>query len=133
MQLTTRTSILSALFAFAVVLLFAIGCTPLVGDSCTTSADCAARDARVCDTSVPNGYCTAFDCTRNSCPEESICVDFGVLSACMRRCKDGKCPNRDEPYTCRDDIGPAPFCYVPADFKSLGLDVSRADADGNVE
>lgn len=106
---------MTRLFAllFVALLAFAAGaCTSQIGDECVTSSDCTAQERRTCDTSAPGGYCTIFDCTQNSCSKEAVCVDFGEVSACMRRCDQRDCPRDSEGYVCREDIGPVPFCYV---------------------
>ena len=54
------------------------GCTPEIGDKCLLSTDCSQRGDRLCDTSQPDGYCTVFNCTTNSCPDEAACVTFGT-------------------------------------------------------
>lgn len=54
------------------------GCTPQVGDNCVLSTDCSTRGDRLCDTSQPGGYCTQFNCSRNSCPDEAACVLFNA-------------------------------------------------------
>lgn len=93
--------------------LFALlgACAPHVGDACVRSEECDI--GQVCDTSTPRGYCTQFDCTANSCPGDSVCVDFGDVRACMERCdQSSECRERDG-HECRDDLGPTPFCYLP--------------------
>jgi hypothetical protein len=56
------------------------GCTPVIGDSCVLSTDCASDGTRVCDTSEPGGYCTVLNCTGNAlgavCPDYAVCIDF---------------------------------------------------------
>ncbi len=98
-----------ALLAFVVVVL-GTGCRHEVGDSCLNDAECDS--GQTCDTASPGGYCLEYDCLPNACPDEAVCVDFTVLSACMRRCdRDSDCRQRDD-YVCRDDIGSVPFCYT---------------------
>lgn len=90
---------------------FAPGCAPAVGDACISSAECGPR--QFCDTTAPGGYCLRFDCFDDACPDEAICVDFGDVNACMKRCdSDRDCRERDG-YECRDDVGGVPFCYAP--------------------
>lgn len=89
----------------------AAACQPRVGDACVSSLECGS--SQVCDTTAPDGYCLAYDCLEDGCPEHSVCVDFTVLSACMKPCdSDRDCRERDG-YVCRTDIGPRAFCYVP--------------------
>ncbi len=56
--------------------IFGVGCKPEVGDSCQVGTDCSVQGDRFCDTSMTGGYCTIFNCTPNSCPGESVCVEF---------------------------------------------------------
>ena len=51
-----------------------VGCAPKIGDHCLTSSDCATNGSRICDTSQPDGYCTIFNCTDDSCPNHAACV-----------------------------------------------------------
>jgi hypothetical protein len=51
-------------------------CTPKIGDTCTISTDCSTRGDRLCDTAQPGGYCTQFNCQKNSCPDQAACVLF---------------------------------------------------------
>jgi hypothetical protein len=68
----------SSLFvaALAIALGAAVGCKPSVGDSCKLSTDCSVTGDRLCDTSMPDGYCTIFNCNPNNCPDEAVCVEF---------------------------------------------------------
>jgi len=69
------------------------GCASEIGDECGANVDCSANGDRVCDTSVPGGYCTVLGCRAGSCPEEAVCVqwDDGVAerTVCMRSCGSG--------------------------------------------
>ena len=42
------------------------------------STDCSTRGDRLCDTSQPDGYCTQFNCSKNSCPDDAACVLFNA-------------------------------------------------------
>ena len=64
------------LLAFALVALSA--CTPTIGDKCVLSTDCSTRGDRLCDTSQPDGYCTQFNCSKNSCPDNAACILFNA-------------------------------------------------------
>ena len=66
-----RTTFLAATLLFGLV-----GCKPSVGDSCNLSTDCSVTGDRLCDTSMPGGYCTIFDCNPDACPDTSACVEF---------------------------------------------------------
>lgn len=67
--------IASILFAASAAVLFA-ACGNSIGDSCSTSTDCAQDGTRSCDTSSPDGYCTIEGCDYNTCPDEAVCVRF---------------------------------------------------------
>ena len=56
----------------------ALGCTPKIGDDCTVSTNCSTTGDRLCDVTQPGGYCTVFNCEPGSCPEDSVCVNFGT-------------------------------------------------------
>jgi hypothetical protein len=56
----------------------ALGCTPQIGDKCTVSTNCSTTGDRLCDVTQPDGYCTKFNCEPGSCPEDSVCVNFGT-------------------------------------------------------
>ncbi len=56
----------------------ALGCTPKIGDDCTVSTNCSTTGDRLCDVTQPGGYCTTFNCEPGSCPEDSVCVNFGT-------------------------------------------------------
>jgi len=53
-----------------------VGCTPHIGDSCKLSTDCSVTGDRLCDTSMPDGYCTIFACESDHCPSSSSCLEF---------------------------------------------------------
>lgn len=107
-------------------------CRPEIGDACINDLECGTE--QVCDTSVPRGYCTRYDCEPSSCPDEAVCVDFQVLTACMERCSsDSDCRGRGG-YVCRQDIGPVGFCYQPAVDGAQGppsLIVDGAPSEGS--
>jgi hypothetical protein len=66
---------------YAVVLALLVsssGCRPEIGDECVGSADCSQQGDRLCDTSQPDGYCTVFNCEPDQCPDEAVCVGFGL-------------------------------------------------------
>src|SRR5579863_3322454 len=60
-----------------------VGCTPHVGDHCNQNSDCSLQGTLQCDTSQPNGYCTLFSCTGNSCQNNAVCV---ALNASVPGC-----------------------------------------------
>ncbi len=101
--------------ALALVGSAALGCKPEVGDSCKVSTDCSITGDRLCDTSMPDGYCTIFNCEAGSCPSESVCVEFhgGAERFTRRFCVRG-C---DKVSDCRGGYR----CVDPQDPKN-GLD-----------
>jgi hypothetical protein len=103
-----------ALFALGV-----LGCQPSVGDKCQLSTDCSTRGDRLCDTSQPDGYCTLFNCFGESCPNDSVCVQFaGTVPGCTY---DDRRPSR---------VGRS-MCLAPCDDDSdcrVGY-VCRAPSD----
>jgi hypothetical protein len=67
----------AALAALALALsLGAAGCRPDIGESCSNSIECSSQGDRICDTSLPSGYCTIYNCEADGCPDESTCVAF---------------------------------------------------------
>ena len=102
-----RTALLAFILSFGISV-FA-GCSPQIGDACLTSQECGTSG--LCDTSSPDGYCTATPCSTNSCPEEAACITFdNEQTFCMLRCEsDEDCRSG---YKCRSDRGPTNFCYI---------------------
>src|ERR1700760_4201839 len=85
--LFTRALRMPALQALAcLAALFAFGCTPHIGDSCTISTNCSAQGDRLCDITQPGGYCTEFNCEPDSCPDDAICVNFGAALSPISQC-----------------------------------------------
>ena len=68
--------------------LLALGCAPRIGDDCETSQDCSQGGERLCDETHPDGYCTVFNCEPDSCPDEAVCVAFGVDESAVPECAD---------------------------------------------
>ncbi|HEY5959392.1 MAG TPA: hypothetical protein VIV60_22695 [Polyangiaceae bacterium] len=94
-----------------------VGCGTEIGAKCTTGTDCSQTGGRVCDTTMPSGYCTIPNCDPDSCPDEAACIAFvtgpstapvcqelhetrTVRAFCMRRCSSqGDCRSG---YVCQD-------------------------------
>jgi hypothetical protein len=114
-----------ALFAaFAAAAAFGLaGCQPQIGDRCVLNTDCSISGTRQCDTSLPGGYCTIFNCGPNSCPDQSACYLFysevqgcpyddhqpsrTAHSFCMKDCQqDGDCRAGYVCKTLRELSGP---------------------------
>src|SRR6478609_5946809 len=64
----------------------ALGCTPQIGDKCTVSTNCSTTGDRLCDVTQPGGYCTKFNCEPGSCPEDSVCINFGTRLSPLQGC-----------------------------------------------
>jgi hypothetical protein len=79
-------------FLAAAWLSFASGCSPDIGASCTTSLNCSQMGDRVCDTTMPGGYCTVFSCEADSCPSEAACVAYRQWTSAVPACQS---PNDD--------------------------------------
>ena len=75
-------------FLAATLMLIASGCSPDIGASCTTSINCSQMGDRACDTSMPGGYCTVFNCEPDTCPTEAACVAFRQYPSALAACKD---------------------------------------------
>lgn len=134
-----------------IVLLGLWACQPSIGDQCTLSTDCSTQGDRLCDTSQPNGYCTVFNCSGDSCPGNAVCVQINAAipgctyddrhapsrsarTLCLAACSsDGDCRAG---YACVDPGGPdygalvladrvTKVCMVPA---SAAADVPDAAA-----
>lgn len=102
-------SFTTSLLALCVLGVVGAGCTPRIGDSCSTSTNCSINGDRLCDTSQPGGYCLVPDCQADRCPDDAVCVRFRsdeprlAISFCMKGCaSDGDCREGDG-YRC---LGP---------------------------
>lgn len=95
----------------APLVMWSAACAPRIGDSCESSQECPV--GAICDVTAPRGYCVLRDCDAESCPDGSVCVDFDDESFCVEYCEaNDECRQKDG-YVCRDDRGPAGFCYMP--------------------
>ncbi len=131
------------LLVAALLAAFAVGCTPKIGDECTTSTNCSASGDRLCDITEPDGYCTIFNCEPGSCPDDSVCINFGTQlspvnqctpsqgnspyqrSFCMAPCSnDGDCRGG---YACTDLSGKPKADGTPSNYVGAVL----ADGSGN--
>jgi hypothetical protein len=99
------------------------GCAPKVGDHCAQNTDCGTSGNLLCDSSLPNGYCTQFNCTPNICQNSAACVAFGVNAGgcpyddyfapsrttrtfCMAQCHSNSDCRQSEGYVCDDPRQP---------------------------
>lgn len=81
-----RTLRLSLLLSGCALLL---ACGQEIGDECNSSAECGT--GRLCDRASKDGYCTVTPCTvaPNSCPDNSLCVEFvNEQTFCMAGCSE---------------------------------------------
>ena len=72
----------------AALLVGALGCSPDIGASCSTSINCSQMGDRACDTTMPGGYCTQFNCEPDTCPTEAACVAFRQYPSAVSACQD---------------------------------------------
>ena len=82
-------------------------CDTDVGDSCSSNAECG--QGRICDRASRGGYCTVSPCGPESCPENSICVEFeNEETYCMGLCEsNGDCRGG---YVCDKESAARAFC-----------------------
>ncbi|HLK35397.1 MAG TPA: hypothetical protein VKU41_01510 [Polyangiaceae bacterium] len=95
------------------------GCGSKIGSSCQLSTDCSVQGNRLCDTSLPSGYCTQLGCVANGCPDSAACVLFGASVPgcpyddyqspsrtgqvlCMATCNSDSDCRQSDGYVCRD-------------------------------
>ena len=83
-------------FLLATVVL--AGCGSTIGDKCSQNIDCGT--ARLCDNTMPDGYCTVRGCKFGSCPDDAVCVRFYTTELyCMRSC--GETSDCRDGYSCQ--------------------------------
>jgi hypothetical protein len=92
--------------------LLASACAPELGDGCVDALECAVDGTRVCDTTQPGGYCLIPGCRADECPDEGVCVRFGLderaRTFCLRHCNsDGDCRNGYDCVQPGDDDDPS--------------------------
>jgi hypothetical protein len=121
------------LLAFALLGLAA--CTPNIGDKCILSTDCSTRGDRLCDTSQPDGYCTQFNCSKNSCPDEAACVLFNAgVQGCGYDDRSGGYGSRIARAFCVGSCGKDSDCragYICADPRGAPWNGFVQDDDQN--
>ncbi|MEO7033852.1 MAG: hypothetical protein ABI548_08215 [Polyangiaceae bacterium] len=118
------------LLVAALLAAFAFGCTPKIGDSCTTSTNCSAAGDRLCDITEPGGYCTVFNCEPDSCPADSVCINFGTRLSPVNDCS---LANSNSPYQrsfCMASCSSSGDCRGGYDCVDLS-GKPRTDANGN--
>ena len=72
----------------AALLGVASGCGRDIGAACTASINCSQMGDRVCDTSMPGGYCSVFSCEPDTCPTEAACIAFRQWPSAVSACED---------------------------------------------
>ena len=119
-------------------------CGSEIGDDCSTSVDCSPDGDRICDPTLPGGYCTVEGCDEGTCPDDAVCVRFfptsGLLHTCAAGCaahevclSDGFCAARKsedrfcmrgcaQDYQCRDH-------YVCRETGMAGAELAQAPDD----
>ncbi len=120
--------------SLAALLAFAAACRPEIGDKCILSTDCSTRGDRLCDTSQPDGYCTQFACSKDTCPDEGHCVLFNAaIQGCGYDDRNGKFGSRVARSFCtancakNDDCRAGYVCADPrlAPWNGLVLDTNQ--------
>ncbi len=113
---------LSTLLLLTAPLLALTGCTPSIGDKCVLSTDCSTRGDRLCDTSQPDGYCTQFNCAKDSCPDNAACILFNAaIPGCKYDDRSGGYGARTARAFCVASCGRDSDCragYICADPRS---------------
>ncbi len=119
-------------FFFAVTAIALLGCQPEIGDPCVSSLDCSAQGDRLCDTSQPEGYCTVFNCEPDACPEQSMCLGFGLEldPACTTESVDPRWPRFQRTFCLRacetdEDCRDGYACLAPLDRRAQSIDVEN--------
>ena len=100
----------TSLLTLLLVSLLAPACKK-IGDGCKTNIDCAQDGTRICDLSMPGGYCTEDGCDETSCPSESICVRFYNQKYSSAPGPDGQC-RADELLVACGETPEADLCCV---------------------
>lgn len=86
-------------------------CAPGIGDACDTALDCSTSGTRLCDLTQQGGYCTLEGCEEGACPDDAVCVQFGLQvgdvsvdrlnrTFCMASCKKTNDCRNDDGYEC---------------------------------
>lgn len=124
------------LFVCALVLAAAAtGCGHEIGDSCATNIDCATDGTRICDLTQLGGYCTVRNCSADSCPGSSVCVNFfnaGMLAAvCDPATEDAVDPAVQATNACSADeiCLTSGFCALPSQGQSYCMKHCKKDSD----
>jgi hypothetical protein len=76
----------------------AFGCQPDIGDSCKIHTDCSVTGTRICEPNLPGGYCTIFNCEPGKCPDEAVCVAYGVGPSGKRECASPQIQRRERTF-----------------------------------
>lgn len=137
------------LLAAGVAALALSGCTPHIGDSCQLNTDCSIEGTLQCDNSMPNGYCTFFDCGPDSCQDSAACVLLQASvpgcpysdyqspsrtgrSMCLAQChQDSDCRTGDG-FVCRDPRQPPWNAVILDDDQSQRVCILAPDYDAGV-
>ncbi|MBL9026431.1 MAG: hypothetical protein JNL21_29815 [Myxococcales bacterium] len=118
---------------------WAFGCQPKIGDECVGSVDCSQQGDRLCDTSQPDGYCTAFNCQPDGCPEEAVCIGFGLEldPSCSAETYDPRWPRFERTFcllACEEDgdCREGYRCAAPSARRASSIDVDNELAGSKV-
>ena len=86
-----------------------VACDAVIGDSCSANVDCSSNGDRLCDTSMPGGYCTVEGCSATSCPDGAVCVAFFPPATLVTPC-DPATEDRLGSDAATDDCAPSELC-----------------------
>jgi hypothetical protein len=152
-MIRSRSAPLSPLYAALAAVVLAVGavaCTPHIGGSCTLNTDCSIDNSKQCDNSQPNGYCTVFNCSPNTCPNNAVCVELQAnvpgcpyddysspsrsgRSMCLKQCNQTSDCRQNEGYACKsmEDISASGVeAVILDDNQSQKVCVVPSAADG---
>jgi hypothetical protein len=125
------------------------GCSPKIGDHCVLNTDCGSSGTLVCDTSLPNGYCTQFNCTPDVCQNKAACValepavpgcpydDYHApartnRTICLAQCQSDSDCRQSDGYVCADPRQPPWSVAILDDVQTQHVCVPAVSSGGAV-
>ena len=131
----------SPISPLAIVFLLGItACAPKIGDDCSLSTDCSKNADRLCDTTMPGGYCTIYNCSAGSCPDEAVCVAFRSSESTAPACYDPQDSSRLRRTFCMRKCDSRGDCRAQYDCIDMGAEdnpwgaqvIENGSVDGQV-
>lgn len=124
-------------FLFVLVLFIMgvlVACDDEIGDSCSQNADCSSSGNRLCDTSMPGGYCTVEGCSSDSCPDGSACIAFYPVGSLIHSCNPTT-EDRLGDAAATDDCLPTEVCLTSGFCAPVSLErrfcMKKCGGDGD--